>query len=95
MLTDAFEFFAGAGDAISESFDGIESFGLAWLRFVLGWHFTEVKLVDNVLPEFLLFKVFDASGERVEATIGFLFVGSVALMAVLGEEGLGESGLTY
>jgi hypothetical protein len=24
-----------------------------------------------------------------------LFVGSVALMAVFGEEGLGESGLTY
>jgi hypothetical protein len=52
-------------------------------------------LVDNVLPEFLLFKVFDASGECVEAAIGFLFVGSVALMAVFGEEGLGESGLTY
>jgi hypothetical protein len=74
----------GGGGAICEGFDGIESFGLAWLRFVLGWHFTEVKLVDNVLPEFLLFKVFDASGEGVEAAISFLFVGSMTLMAVLG-----------
>jgi hypothetical protein len=95
VLTDTFEFFAGGGDAICEGFDGIKSFGLGWLRFVLGRHFAKVKLVDNVLPEFLLFKVFDASGECVEAAIGFLFVGSVALMAVFGEEGLGESGLTY
>jgi hypothetical protein len=54
------------------------------LRFVLGRHFAKVKLVDDVLPEFLLFKVFDASGERVEAAISFLFVGSMTLMAVLG-----------
>ena len=93
VLAGSFEFFAGCGDSLGEGVDGGETFGLGRLGFVLGWHFAKVELVDDFLPVFLLLEVFDIRGELVEAAVGFLFVGSVALIAMLGEEALRKGSL--
>ena len=93
VLAGSSEFFAGRGDSLSEGVDGGEPLGLSRLRFVLGWHFAKVELVDDFLPALLLLEVFDIRGEVIEAAVGFLFLGSVALIAMLGEEVLRKGSL--
>ena len=92
VSADPGELLASPGDVLGHGLDRGEAFRLAGLFLIFGRQLPQVELVDDLLPLLLLPKIFDGSGQGVEAAIGLLLVRSVALVAVLLEEGFGQLG---
>ena len=58
------------------------------LRLFFRRHFAEVELIEDALPDFESTVVAEVRAEGVEADVVLLLLGSMALVAVLLEEGL-------
>ena len=74
------------GNALRDLIHHRQLLPLAWLPFVLGGHFSQIELVEDFLPQFLLLEILDGSSQEIEAPVGLLFLFTMTIVAIFAEK---------
>ena len=83
MGCGGFETLRRLTDGGRDRIHGCEQFRFRWLLLLVRRHLALVELIENLLPEQRLVRSLDCGGERIEPPVALLFLGAVALDAVL------------
>ena len=93
VLTAGRQLGTSGGNPHRDRRDGLRLLARNGLLLLGRRHFTEVQLIDDLLPQLQLIKVGDLIGQPVETTIGFLRVRAVTVDAVGRKELRGQVGV--